>query len=158
MRHSKPAGILTTGRAASIPGLSLRCNGQALLGNRGLQLRLRRLAWSCHVIDAPAAPSCCAIPLVRFCQTLNLTLPSSWWSRCSYNVRASVKPISNIPSGSALTIHAALRVRRTCGAVNNSCHRRQNVLICSSSEIDGCSRIMPREISDHSTSRLANPR
>src|SRR5262249_14779580 len=57
-----------------------------------------------------------------------------------------------------LTAQAALRVRRIWGAVNNSCHRRQNVLICSSSEIDGCSRIMPREISDHSTSRLAKPR
>src|SRR5581483_1241955 len=63
-----------------------------------------------------------------------------------------------LPGGQSRRAHAALLARRTCGSVINWFHRRQKARIWSSSVIAGCSRFIPREISDHSTSRLRNPR
>src|SRR5262245_47561698 len=51
--------------------------------------------------------------------------------------------------------HAASRTRTGRERVISSFHRRQNTCICNSSVASGAWRFIPREMSDHSTSRTA---
>src|SRR5262245_35904214 len=64
----------------------------------------------------------------------------------------AVRRASALTQG-VLRLHAASRTRAGRERVINSFHRRQNTCICNSSDDMGAWRVIPREMSDHSTSR-----